>query len=587
MTENFDDIFRILVCTDTHAGYKERDRIRCNDSLNTLEEIFIIANNENVDLVLHSGDLFDVAKPSKSTLYKVMNLFRKYCLGNKKINFEYMNERSALQYSEPNWQSGDVRVSIPVFAIHGNHDDPGEEAMLSPLDILESARFLNYIGKSNNLEDIKVFPTLIKKGRTKIAIYGLGNIRDERLYRSFERDKVKFMIPDNLEKDGWFSILLFHQNRKKGNFGGTLSKDYIPEYFLPNCLDLVIWGHEHECICNPVEVDNKSFYLIQPGSSITTSLIQAESIPKHVVLLEVCGNTFKTMNIPLLTPRTFLYKTITLLPNVCDVEGFLRNKIESLILETEKVTEEKWGTKASHKSKISHLFSGNSMNKLPLIRLRVEYSNDDHLINIQRFGYQYIGKIANPHETLTFYKQTRFKSTLKNEVEDDIPLLLSSRVDISTSGDEYRQIGNLTLLYLQRRSGLEILNERDLNDAVSSFVHKQDNTAIESFIDKFITNIYKFGYEKLRNSSPEKAVKFWKLSQNYKKENKERCKDFLSQSDTDESLETNEIQDELENALGTENYNFKKQRRYPSYDAERKSRRTEIQTSRKILDEPW
>ncbi len=34
-----DSVFKILVCTDTHLGYKENHRIIGKDSFNTLEEI--------------------------------------------------------------------------------------------------------------------------------------------------------------------------------------------------------------------------------------------------------------------------------------------------------------------------------------------------------------------------------------------------------------------------------------------------------------------------------------------------------------------------------------------------------------------
>ena len=33
---------------------------------------------------------------------------------------------------------------------------------------------------------IKLYPILLRKGTTKVALYGLGNIRDERLYRMFQ-----------------------------------------------------------------------------------------------------------------------------------------------------------------------------------------------------------------------------------------------------------------------------------------------------------------------------------------------------------------------------------------------------------------
>lgn len=52
----------------------------------------------------------------------------------------------------------------------------------------------------------------MKKGNNRIALYGMGNIRDERLYRTFHQKKVKFMRPKE-NRDDWFNILVLHQNR--------------------------------------------------------------------------------------------------------------------------------------------------------------------------------------------------------------------------------------------------------------------------------------------------------------------------------------------------------------------------------------
>lgn len=65
------------------------------------------------------------------------------------------------------------------------------------------------------------------------------------------------------------------------------STNYIPEKFLADFLDLIMWGHEHECIIAPknAEDPNLSFYITQPGSSVATSLSEGESRPKWVWLL--------------------------------------------------------------------------------------------------------------------------------------------------------------------------------------------------------------------------------------------------------------------------------------------------------------
>ena len=46
----------------------------------------------------------------------------------------------------------------------------------------------------------------------KIAVYGLGSIRDERLNRAFAEDRVKFVRPE-MENKEIFNIFVLHQNR--------------------------------------------------------------------------------------------------------------------------------------------------------------------------------------------------------------------------------------------------------------------------------------------------------------------------------------------------------------------------------------
>ena len=55
---------------------------------------------------------------------------------------------------------------------------------------------------------------------------------------------------------------------------------YLPENFIQSFIDMVIWGHEHECQIDPSYNAEQDFYVIQPGSSVATSLSQGETVPK-------------------------------------------------------------------------------------------------------------------------------------------------------------------------------------------------------------------------------------------------------------------------------------------------------------------
>ena len=53
---------------------------------------------------------------------------------------------------------------------------------MSAVDELEVANMVNYFGHASNPDDIEVSPVLIRKGNTRLALYGLGYLKDERLH---------------------------------------------------------------------------------------------------------------------------------------------------------------------------------------------------------------------------------------------------------------------------------------------------------------------------------------------------------------------------------------------------------------------
>jgi double-strand break repair protein MRE11 len=61
-----------------------------------------------------------------------------------------------------------------------------------------------------------------------------------------------------------FNIFVLHQNRVSHS-----NNSFISENLLPDFLDLVIWGHEHECLILPEQSKfNKNIHICQPGYKI-------------------------------------------------------------------------------------------------------------------------------------------------------------------------------------------------------------------------------------------------------------------------------------------------------------------------------
>lgn len=45
-------------------------------------------------MILLGGDLFHDNKPSRTTLYKTMELLRRYCMGDRPIQFRLLSDQS-------------------------------------------------------------------------------------------------------------------------------------------------------------------------------------------------------------------------------------------------------------------------------------------------------------------------------------------------------------------------------------------------------------------------------------------------------------------------------------------------------------
>jgi double-strand break repair protein MRE11 len=173
--------------------------------------------------------------------------------------------------------------------------------------------------------DIKINPVLIEKGETKLAIFGLGAIKDERLHSLFEKGQVIVNRPTE-STDDWFNIFVIHQNRVVHG-----KKNYIPETFLEGFLDLVIWGHEHECRIKPEFNELKEFYVTQPGSTVITALCESEAVKKSVGILKIHKKNFKLHKTELKTTRPFLMDGISLKSyNLSKTDKNLETKIEKI-----------------------------------------------------------------------------------------------------------------------------------------------------------------------------------------------------------------------------------------------------------------
>ncbi|KAM6933265.1 double-strand break repair protein MRE11 [Xenentodon cancila] len=466
-----EDTFKVLVATDIHLGYLEKDAIRGNDTYNTLNEILECAKSKQVDFILLGGDLFHDNKPSRRCLHNCITLLRKYCMGDSPVTFNILSDQTVnfntTKFPWVNYQDENLNISIPVFSVHGNHDDPTGSEGLCALDLLSASGLVNHFGHSNSVERIEISPILMQKGSTKLALYGLGSIPDERLYRMFVNNQVSMLRPKE-DQDEWFNLFTIHQNRSK--HGPT---NYIPEQFLDDFLDLVVWGHEHECLIAPSRNEQQLFYVTQPGSSVATSLSPGEATKKHIGLLRVKGRKMNLQKIPLKTVRQFFIQDVVL----ADYEDIFTPDTPQVTKKVEDLCYAKV-TEMLEEAERERLGSPLTPEK-PLIRLRVDYSGGFEAFNTSRFSQKFVERVANPKDIIHFMRRREQKEDIKDEVNVDYGKL------IKTTAVEGLRVEDLVKKYFEaaeQKVQLSLLTEQGMGKAIQEFVDKDERDAIEELI---------------------------------------------------------------------------------------------------------
>lgn len=243
-----------------------------------------------------------------------------------------------------------------------------------------------------------------------------------------------------------------------------------------------MWGHEHECLIDPRYNPEMNFHVMQPGSSVATSLMPGEAVPKHVAVLSITGRDFKVETTRLKTVRPFVMKEIVLSEdktaksfvkkdNRTLLTRYLMDVVESLIEQAKsewlEVQEE-----ADHDDEPDV--------PLPLVRLRVEYSAPDggkfDCENPQRFSNRFVGKVANVNDVVQFYRK---KTGTTRKAQDGAELPEESILDQMTIDSV--KVEKLVREFLTAQS-LTILPQNSFGDAVSQFVDKDDKHAVEMFV---------------------------------------------------------------------------------------------------------
>ncbi|XP_051169913.1 double-strand break repair protein MRE11 [Leptopilina boulardi] len=482
--ENFDpeDTFKILLATDCHLGYErttKRDQL--DDSLITFEEILKLAVENEVDFILLGGDLFHETKPPQDIIAKCISLLKKYCMGTRNIKIQMLTDPELIfkdcSNKTVNFEDPNLNISIPVFSIHGNHDDPSSGATGS-LDLLSETGLVNYFGKWTNLEKVEIAPLILKKGQTYISLYGLSYINDKRLARLMRDGNFKMLRATEIPES--FNMFVLHQNRVcHGKFNNLT---YVKQDKLPKFLKFVMWGHEHECRIQPEEVEGDAKYFIsQPGSSVATSLSDAEAVPKQVGLLSIHKTYFKLKALELKTVRPFVLGNVVVDKDMPDLINKSEELWPDLILKyVRDYIEDEMIPRAAN------LLTGHpEQPTLPLIRVKVHISKDEQRFENNKISQIFCEDVANPMDIILFVKDSRRHAFLDTKFDNMGPSRFFDFEDIYDEKEWNKTVQDGICKYFaedQNSEKLTVFTVNELNDALSQFTDHSNLQAFETLV---------------------------------------------------------------------------------------------------------
>nr|CAD7404766.1 unnamed protein product [Timema poppensis] len=320
----------------------------------------------------------------------------------------------------------DVFNILLATDIHlGYAEKEAERAMeVSAMDVLASTGLVNYFAKWDDFQKVDVSPLLIQKGKTRLAIFGLSYMKDERLSRLFRNGKVQLFRPKE-DKESWFNLMVLHQNRADH---GVYT--YIPEEALDDFLDLVMWGHEHECRISPEWNPSQSFYVTQPG--------------KCLLIIE-------------------------------QVEQYVTAHVEKLIEQSR-----------------SQLTGHKLQPKEPLIRIRVEYKEEWQIFNSSIFGQQFINRVANFKDIILL--RLEYSTEKKKKFDDGLDMgvmefILRQEDMQSSEGTSVEKVVEKYFENTEEDRQLKVHSVKGLGAAIQKLLDYGDERALDNLVDHQIKKL--------------------------------------------------------------------------------------------------
>ena len=213
---------------------------------------------------------------------------------------------------------------------------------------------------------------------------------------------------------------------------------------------------------------------------MATSLIQAESNPKHIGLCEINQDKFRIIPIKLETQRPFIYDQFELkqyadkIKSQEDIEHLIEKKVQECL---EKIEQ---GRKSTPK-----LYN----DLLPLIRLKIEYSGYT-IIKMNSILNKFSNLVANPGDMVQFWKKSEIFSIKsgKNGDEETISETGNNKLEeeMVDLDEELRKFVNQEISnnFIEKKKNV-FLNPEIFGDYLDKAVNGNERHAIESLFTNF------------------------------------------------------------------------------------------------------
>ncbi|MCG1011785.1 metallophosphoesterase family protein [Tepidanaerobacter sp. GT38] len=233
---------RMLFFTDTHIRGTNPQNRKDNfvDTIfRKLEEVFDIAKENDVDILIHGGDIFDRPDIAPSLVRDFIVLIDRY--------------------------------SLPIYAVAGNHDMFGQNPVTlnrTMLGLLDGAGIIRLLSPGEKL--------YFKDGNKKIQLTG------QHYFYGLDVDSGKQSYIVKKDKDVDVAVHIVHGMLLEKPFFEGMAYTLI-EDILDTEADITLSGHYHSGFTTKC-IDNK--YFINPGSlvRINNSLNELLRMPKVVLL---------------------------------------------------------------------------------------------------------------------------------------------------------------------------------------------------------------------------------------------------------------------------------------------------------------